>query len=296
MKAPEQRPSFFASLAEGVRVFVSDVLGGCLAITHNSLALLGVVVAVAAVLIVSQPDLRYQAETRLAAWLNQQHQQQQTAQAPVLVQVQVPVDVEQTAVDRATAADPQALPPEQAQLAQWIARKYQVAPEPVAALVTGAYQAGQATHIDPALILAVMAIESSFNPFAQSTAGAQGLMQVMTRVHGEKYDGYGGQFAAFDPLSNLRVGVWVLRDCIDKAGSIGGGLRCYVGAAQLKTDSGYASKVLAEYARLQQVIAQVHQDVSRRPANASASKPRQTAKINKPKADLMAVASAKTSG
>ena len=294
MKAPEQRPSLFASLAEGVRVFVSDVLGGCLAITRNSLALLGVAVAVAAVLIVSQPDLRYQAEARLAAWLNQQQQQQQTAQAPV--QVQVPVDVEQTAVDRATAADPQALPPEQAQLAQWIARKYQVAPEPVAALVTGAYQAGQATHIDPALILAVMAIESSFNPFAQSTAGAQGLMQVMTRVHGDKYDGYGGQFAAFDPLSNLRVGVWVLRDCIDKAGSIGGGLRCYVGAAHLKTDSGYASKVLAEYGRLQQVLAQVRQDVSRHPANTSASKLRQTAKINKPKADLMAVASSKTSG
>jgi len=250
-------------------------------------AALGVVVAAAAVLIASQPDLRHQAETRLALWLTRER----TAQAPV--------EAEQTAVDRATAADPRALPPEQAQLALWIARKYQVAPEPVAALVAGAYQAGQASHISPALILAVMAVESSFNPFAQSTAGAQGLMQVMTSVHVDKYDGYGGQFAAFDPLSNLRVGVWVLRDCIDKAGSTGGGLRCYVGATHLKTDGGYVTKVLAEYGRLRQVIAQTHQGSSPRPASMAATvpHPNQTAKVSKPKTDdTMVVASAKTSG
>jgi soluble lytic murein transglycosylase-like protein len=274
-----------------VRVFVGDVVGGCFAIAHRSLALLGIVVAAAVVLIATQPDLRRQTETRLQAWLTQQR-----PVAPTLVQP------EQTAVDRATATDPKALPPEQAQLAQWIARKYLVAPEPVAALVAGAYQTGRTTRIDPALILAVMAIESSFNPFAQSTAGAQGLMQVMTRVHVEKYDGYGGQFAAFDPLSNLRVGVWVLRDCIDQAGSTEGGLRCYVGATHLKTDGGYVSKVLAEYGRLQQVIGRAHPGTPR-PATATAAatdapQPNQTAKTKplQPKPDLVATASDKTSG
>jgi soluble lytic murein transglycosylase-like protein len=288
MNAPKQQLSLFARFAEGVRAFVGDVVGGCLVITHNSLALLGVAVVAAAVLIASQSGLRHQAETRLAVWLSRQQPEQEVAQAPVVV--------EQTAVDRATAADPQALPREQAKLALWIARKYQVAPEPVAALVSGAYKAGQASHIDPSLILAVMAIESGFNPFAQSTAGAQGLMQVMTRVHVDKYDGYGGQFAAFDPLSNLRVGVWVLRDCIDKAGSTEGGLRCYVGAAHLKTDRGYASKVLAEYGRLQQIVAQAHQRSRHQPANmtATAPQPDQTARISKPKADVLVVASAKT--
>jgi soluble lytic murein transglycosylase-like protein len=312
MKTPEQRPSLLASVAEGVSVFAGDVVGGCLVITRNSLAVLGVAVTVGAVLIASQPSLRHRAETQLTAWLTQQQQPlQQMAQvrapapapAPVLAPVSVPPDVEHTAVNRATAIDPRALPPEQAQLAQWIARRYQVAPEPVAALVTGAYKAGQATHIDPALILAVMAIESSFNPFAQSTAGAQGLMQVMTRVHGDKYNGYGGNLAAFDPLSNLRVGVWVLRDCINKAGSTGGGLRCYVGATHLKTDRGYADKVLAEYERLQQIIAQVRQgEVPQVSASATVRKSRQVARIRKPKpdtdtdTDLMAATAPKTSG
>jgi soluble lytic murein transglycosylase-like protein len=98
-----------------------------------------------------------------------------------------------------------------------------------------------------------MAIESGFNPFAQSAVGAQGLMQVMTKVHSDKCETYGGKFAAFDPLANLRVGVKVLKDCIQMAGSLEGGLRYYVGAANLESDNGYAEKVMAEYGRLQLV-------------------------------------------
>jgi hypothetical protein len=128
----------------------------------------------------------------------------------------------------------------------------------MAALVKGAYRAGKDNHIDPTLILAVMAVESSFNPFAQSSAGAQGLMQVMTRVHVDKYDGYGGQLAAFDPLSNLRVGVWILRDCIERFGGVDAGLRCYNGATQFKTDGGYVNKVRAERERLQTVVNSNH--------------------------------------
>ena len=121
--------------------------------------------------------------------------------------------------------------------------------------MTEAYEIGARTKLDPTLILAIMAIESGFNPFAQSAVGAQGLMQVMTRVHTDKYDNFGGHFAAFDPVTNLRVGVKVLQECIARAGSLEGGLRYYVGAANLPSDGGYASKVLAEHARLRQVAA-----------------------------------------
>ena len=100
-----------------------------------------------------------------------------------------------------------------------------------------------------------MAVESSFNPFAQSQVGAQGLMQVMTRVHGDKYESAGGTLTAFDPVTNMRVGVKVLQECIARAGSLEGGLKFYVGAANLPDDGGYAGKVLAEHARLQQVVA-----------------------------------------
>ena len=120
-------------------------------------------------------------------------------------------------------------------------------------MVAEAYSTGSRVKLDPTLILAVMAIESNFNPFAQSPVGAQGLMQVMTRIHTDKYQNVGGQLAAFDPVTNLRVGVRVLQECIARAGSLEGGLRYYVGAANLPSDGGYAAKVLAEHFRLRQV-------------------------------------------
>jgi hypothetical protein len=134
-----------------------------------------------------------------------------------------------------------------------LSKKYRVAPEPLSALVAEAYEIGIHTKLDPTLILAVMAVESGFNPFAQSPVGAQGLMQVMTQVHSDKYESFGGKLAAFDPLTNLRVGVKVLQECISRAGSIEGGLRFYVGAANIDDDGGYTGKVMAEHARLQLV-------------------------------------------
>ena len=53
----------------------------------------------------------------------------------------------------------------------------------------------------------------------------------------------------------MRVGVKVLQECIARAGSLEGGLKYYVGAANMEEDGGYAAKVLAEHNRLQQVAA-----------------------------------------
>ena len=158
------------------------------------------------------------------------------------------------ASDRATATDPKDLPKQQASVATWISRKYHVALEPVSAIVSEAYSVGTRARLDPTLILAVMAVESGFNPYAQSQVGAQGLMQVMTNVHRDKYQSFGGRFAAFDPLANLQVGVKVLQECIRAAGgSVEGGLKNYVGAGNTQDDGGYSTKVLAEYSRLQLV-------------------------------------------
>lgn len=153
------------------------------------------------------------------------------------------------------AADPKTLPHAQAKVAYWLSKKYRVAPEPISVLVAEAWEVGKRERIDWTLILAVMAVESSFNPFAQSSVGAQGLMQVMTRIHSDKYDSAGGKLAAFDPVTNLRVGVEVLLECIERAGSLEAGLKYYVGAANLASDNGYSKRVLAERARLKQVAA-----------------------------------------
>jgi hypothetical protein len=75
---------------------------------------------------------------------------------------------------------------------------------------------------------------------------------VLTRVHTDKYNDFGGQLAAFDPVSNLRVGARVLQDAVKRAGSVEGGLRLYVGA--VTTDgSWYINKVMAEHLRIQSV-------------------------------------------
>ncbi len=217
-----------------------DAAQGFISVTHNGMALLGLVLAASLVLFLSQPELRQSAERQLFGWLLER---QVEADA-------IPADP--NAVERVTATDPKELPRAQAQLADWLSRKYRVAKEPIGALVAEAYEVGQRTGLDPNLILAVMAIESRFNPFAASPVGAQGLMQVMTRVHADKYEDFGGRMAAFDPVSNLRVGALVLQETIRRAGSLEGGLRLYVGAVSDDGQS-YIDKVLSEHDRLQRV-------------------------------------------
>ena len=154
----------------------------------------------------------------------------------------------------ASAASMESLSKPQALAVSWLSRKYRVAPEPLSAIVVEAFELGAKKGLDPALILAVAANESRFNPLAQSPVGAQGLMQVLTRVHTERFDDHGGTIAAFDPLSNLRVGAEILQESIRRSGSVEGGLRQYVGA--VKTDGrDYIFKVLAEQMRLQSVMA-----------------------------------------
>lgn len=226
------------NFTKGVATFASDIAQGFFEITHNGFALLGLAVMFAVITLTARPEIRQAGEVQLMSWL----QSRQT------VATGIAADTE--AVERATATNPHSLPKQQAAVAFWLSKKYNVAPEPLSALVAEAFETGARAKIDPTLILAIMAIESGFNPFAQSAVGAQGLMQVMTKVHSDKYTGFGGKLAAFDPVSNLRVGVKVLQDCVARAGSVEGGLKLYVGAGNLEDDGGYAAKVMAEHNRL----------------------------------------------
>jgi soluble lytic murein transglycosylase-like protein len=230
-----------------MRVFLRDVGAGLLEVSHNSLALLGLVVVGVALFAGGRDEIRTVVERHALDWLLAR----QEARDPQSADLQP--EPEPTAVARATAVDPKALPRQQAAVAIWLSRRYKVAPEPVSRLVQEAWAVGHRVGLDPTLILAIMAVESSFNPFAQSPVGAQGLMQVMTKVHDDKYEAYGGVRAAFDPVANLRVGVQVLKECIARAGSLEAGLRFYVGAALSGEDGGYVGKVLAEQLHLRQV-------------------------------------------
>jgi hypothetical protein len=246
-----------ARLQLGLRTFATDVAQGFFAISHNGLAVLGLSLFFFVVALTVRPDLRVITEAKVISWLQERQYDE------------LGIATDADAVDRATAADPRDLPKQQANLAYWLSKKYRVAPEPLSALVSEAYDLGPDNQIEPTLILAVMAVESGFNPFAQSNVGAQGLMQVMTKVYEQKYQGFGGALAAFDPVANVRVGVNVLKECITRAGSTEGGLKLYVGAGNLKDDQGYAAKVMAEHTRLQQVAKGIKVPITPPPATAA---------------------------
>lgn len=137
----------------------------------------------------------------------------------------------------------------------WLAKRYRVADEAINMLVSATYLTAKETKLDPLLILSVIAIESRFNPFSESPVGAQGLMQVMSKVHHDKFSELGGIKAALNPVANIKVGAMILKEYVTSAGSIEAGLKRYVGAADNDTDGGYGNLVLAEYKRLKDVAA-----------------------------------------
>ena len=235
---------------DSASLFVKDIGNGLLVVSHNTLALVGLAVVSVLLVFTSQAGLREKLETATLGWLNARQEARAEAEGNTLMAAAEP-----DAIARATATDPRELSRQQAAVAHWLARRYSVAPEPISRLVQEAWSVGQRAKVEPTLILAIMAIESRFNPFAQSSVGAQGLMQVMTRVHDDKYEAFGGTLAAFDPVTNLRVGVQVLKECMQRAGGLEEGLRYYVGAANLAEDTGYAARVLAEHEMLKAVAA-----------------------------------------
>jgi hypothetical protein len=152
--------------------------------------------------------------------------------------------------------DEKILPIDQRQkqwVTNWISKRYRVANEATDMLVSAAYMTALEIKLDPLLILAVMAIESRFNPFAESPMGAQGLMQVMSKLHQEKFQNLGGIEAALDPVANIKVGSMILKEYVMRGGSVEQGLKSYVGAAEMESDSGYGAKVLSEYRKLKDV-------------------------------------------
>lgn len=144
---------------------------------------------------------------------------------------------------------------QQQRVTNWISKRYRVANDAIDMLVSAAYLTAKETKLDPLLILSVIAIESRFNPFSESPVGAQGLMQVMSKVHHEKFSDLGGIKAALNPVANIKVGAMILKDYVISSGSIEAGLKRYVGAADNETDGGYGHLVLAEYRRLKDVAA-----------------------------------------
>ena len=143
--------------------------------------------------------------------------------------------------------------PEYRTLAVYLARRYKVAQDATERLVGAAHEAGSRTGVDPLLLLAVMAVESRFNPIAESVMGAKGLMQVIPKFHQDKLDDLGGEDSVFDPMTNIMVGARILKDAVRRGGGLMPGLQLYAGAFSDDSQQ-YAQKVMAEKERMLQML------------------------------------------
>lgn len=239
------RPVTWTSVAKTARGIATTAQHTLTFVGLSALAVIGVLYA--------RPDMALQMSQLLAP-------------APMVVAQATPVDVSGiTQVSASAQASEEAAPAEEQDKAMlgntkqqkwvtnWLAKRYRVANDATNMLVSTAYITASETKLDPLLILAVMAIESGLNPFAESPVGAQGLMQVMSKIHHDKFKPLGGAQAALNPVANIRVGAQILKEYVKRGGSVEAGLKTYVGAAAFETDQGYGSKVLAEYRRLKLV-------------------------------------------
>lgn len=209
---------------------VLDIREGFLEVARHSLALVGLAVLALTLAFAARPQLQTSASEWLMGWLNSRQDEGVTEQLAL-----------------------QDMPPEQVRVTQWLSRKYRIATMPLSPLVAEAWTVGQNSQLPPTLILAVMAVESGFNPFAKGSQGAMGLMQIEPEIHAEELAMFGGKLAAFDPLTNLRLGARLLQASIQSSGSVENGLRLYASASGQANDEAYVDRVLAEHKQLERI-------------------------------------------
>ncbi|HEU4645466.1 MAG TPA: transglycosylase SLT domain-containing protein [Burkholderiales bacterium] len=249
-----------------MRTFIEPLkaeLGRLYRVLRGALALLGLVTVVAVAMPLPQAGLEVQAAiaslvgggTAAAPDLALQEHERPAGVECVPTPLQAVIEDVPAAIawffDGGTAAT--LLAEEQRAVAEFIARRYRVAEAASSTYVSSAYRSGLAYSVDPLLILAVMAIESSYNPEAESHRGARGLMQIIPRWHPEKLAEHGGESALLDPEVNIQVGARILREYMARAGEMQAALQMYNGARDEPT-ARYAGKVLAEKARLRQFL------------------------------------------
>lgn len=234
------------------RLIWGDLFAGFKLVLKGGLLLVGAGVMVFTIALFTQPEVKSLVAREVA------NSAVSLSQASAEIAAELSVQSSDAQPNLWLAAVPavkfSALPRDQQQAALFLARKYRLSPDAVAGIVAQTYGIAYELRLDPLLVLAVMSIESSMNPLAQSSVGAQGLMQVMTTVHSERFEEFGGAAAALNPMANIRVGAEILRDLIQRWGSTQSALKAYVGAATQPDDGGYGLRVLTERARLEAAV------------------------------------------
>ena len=234
-------PLNMSRLSLCLKTWATDVREGFVEITRHGLALFGLVVVIVGLGFLARPSLQTSASEVLLGWL-------EIRQSVVLEPPAV-----NTAADRSTTQSLEDLTPDQAAVTRWLSRKYRVSSEPMGAMVAEAWRLGERSQLPPSLILAIMAVESRFNPFASGSQGNVGLMQLEIKAHAETLGQFGGPLSAFDPLTNVRVGVRHLQSLLQQTSSLEEALALYGASSGQVMESQYVDRVRAEQRQLDQV-------------------------------------------
>ena len=132
-----------------------------------------------------------------------------------------------------------------------VVQRYRVSPDALHPVFEAVQEVAHERNLDPLLLIAIISIESRFNPFSQSPMGAQGLMQIIPRYHLGKGRTGAGEQPFLDPVVNVRIGAQIVQEAIRRQGGLVEGLQYYAGAID-DEEKTYANKVLAEKSRLEQ--------------------------------------------
>ena len=151
---------------------------------------------------------------------------------------------------------PETLTPQMHAALGYVSQRYRVSAAALEPIFAAAQLTGRKLRLDPLLIIAVIGIESRFNPFSESSKGAQGLMQIVPRFHQDKLPQGAGKLSFFDPVVNVGVGAQVLEESIRRNGGLVAGLQQFAGAPD-DEELAYATKVMAEKQRLEQAARHV---------------------------------------
>lgn len=273
-----------ASQSAAWAVFARDTVSGFITTAHHTVLVLGIIAIAALGIMFVKPEIADQLKelSPFAEASADDVADEETPPTATALDMPAPSITKAAAAGNAQAAvateDTIGNTRQQQWVTSWLSKRYRVASDATNMLVSAAYMTAKEIKLDPLLILSVMAIESGFNPFAESPVGAQGLMQVMSKVHHDKFEDLGGVKAALNPVANIRVGSLILKDYVTRGGSVEAGLKLYVGAGASDSDSGYGAKVLAEYRRLKEVAMGKKVPVFSTSASSGALKPRQDRK------------------
>jgi len=121
-------------------------------------------------------------------------------------------------------------------------------------IVAEAYKNAMEQHIHPALVLAIISVESTFKDHAHN-GNAVGLMQVIPRYHPNQVAEIGGVKRLYEPANNIRVGTIILHDYIvENDGNLRAALARYSGSYPSQVNQPYFNRVMSRYKKIKAMM------------------------------------------